>query len=162
VRGAALAAGGAMLIVVMGPPAGARTVTGTFRAMTTVYAGCTLATANLVIPVSLNQTTTSVGAATFAVNCGAASFAHPMPIRFSFVPTGGVFSMTDIFFGRLLPYRLCNDSACTEVYVSGVMGPVVYADSSAFSYRLWGEAIPPPTGAQFGFYRQQVTVTLTY
>jgi hypothetical protein len=163
VRGAALAAVGAMLVVAIGSPVGARTVSGTFRATARVYAGCTMTTPDLVIPAVKDQVTPAFGVTTFAVNCGGASFAHPLPVRFTFAPASGsgIFEMNE-GKPKNLPYRLCNDSACTEVYVSGVAGPVVDVNKPAFSYRLWGEAFPPPTGLKPGSYKQDVNVTLTY
>jgi Spore Coat Protein U domain len=164
VRAVALGAAAAVLATETGPPAEALTATGTFVARVRVYGGCTLTTADLVVPIARNQTTPAVGVTTFTVACPGATFANPLPVRFTFVPQSATneFIMSVGHSPKQIPYQLCNDAACADVYAAGVAGPVVGVNVPSYGYRLWAEAYPPPTGAQNGNYRQQVDVTLTY
>jgi spore coat protein U-like protein len=162
VRSAALAIAGAALAVSIGLPAGATTTTGTFSVRARVVSECTLTTTDLEIPLARDQVVPSIGSTTFTVNCGAVSHGNPMPVQFTFVPSGGAFEMKEQSSSQSVPYQLCNDSACNEVYAAGAAGPVVGVDAAAFSYHLWAKALPLATGVQPGDYAQQVVVTLTY
>ncbi len=154
----------AFLLLFVAPPVEALTATSQFTMSATVFSGCSLTTSRLEIALARGQATPGLGRTSFIVTCPAASAANPLPIRFTFEPqgAGGQFILKDQVPWKSMPYQLCNDSACAEVYGAGVPGPVVAVDRPSFSYSLWGQAFPPASGVRPGNYRQRVTVTLTY
>ena len=162
--GAALAA--LVVLGVLGGEAEATTQTGSFVVSTQVYSGCTFTTNNLLFAgLMVGQTSPSSGQTTFLVSCpgvGLGTPARQLPVTFTMSTGPGVFSMQDQASPRRLPYQLCNDAACSQIYADSVPGPLVPVSSSSFTYNLYGQALPPASGALKGNFKQTVNVTLTY
>lgn len=125
--GAALAA---VAVIVLGSEAEATTqITTTFRVQAQIYTGCTFTPNNLVFTtLAINQATPAPGQTTFTITCpgvGVGSPVGPRPVRFTMTTATGNFIMQEQATPRQLPYELCNDAPCTQVYANGVQGPSV-------------------------------------
>lgn len=155
---------GAALIVGAPAEGAPQTTSSTFAVRTQVHGGCTFTTNDMLFQVPLGMSISAKSQTTFRVICPAAGGANPntLPVRFTFEPLAphkGEFRMGG--GPNAIPYRLCNDAACTEVYAAGVPGPAVPVIGNPYTYTLYGELLPFQNVGN-GVSQQRIDVILTY
>jgi spore coat protein U-like protein len=152
----------AITVAAFADPASAKgTGTAPFTVSAKVISSCSFGTAsNFSFAYAIGQTTAAPGQTTFTITCPGLAAAGPVPVKFTFSTSSGLFKMRNGPNG--VDYELCNDAACSQVYAQNVAGPTIAVGGTPFAVYANG-VIPGGQGpAKRGNFSQTVTAVLTY